>query len=161
MVAILGAIACNGAIIPVSSINGNYKCMGNRGKIRLQKLLRTNRENRFEEMWNASGGDYSRVREIAEFILGYGAQHKTLLPLPSAELADLIKSLSKEFYLGVESQRLGYGKSFLEKYLDCRGHDLVSFYDWCKESGIKSDGEFLGILLDVFGVLKDRHCITK
>lgn len=149
------------AIIPVSPINGNYKCMENREKIRLQELIRTNLENRFEKMWKASCGDFSRAREIAEFILKNGAQHKALLPLPSAELAGLIKLLSKEFYLGVESQRLGYGKSFLENYLVCRGHDLVSFYDWCKESGVKSDGEFLGILLDVFGVLKDRHCINK
>lgn len=126
-------------------------------KDRLHTLLKTRREAQFEQMWHAPASDYTRPREITEFILARGDRHGELLPLPRTELADLIKQLSKAFYLGKQSEKLGKGKSLVESYLIDHGHDLASFHDWCKESGVTSDGQFLGLLLDAWGVLKDRY----
>ncbi|WEF33191.1 hypothetical protein [Pseudoduganella chitinolytica] len=123
-------------------------------KERLQQLLRAKREAQFEKVWNAAASEYSSARETAEFMLRHGAHRPELLPLPSIELSGLIKLLSKEFYLGRTSVNLGKGESFVESYVAYHGLDLSHLYTWCKQSGISSDGQLLGLLLDVLGGAK-------
>ncbi len=127
-------------------------------KQRLHQFISTQRETQFEKLWNAPSSEYARTREITEFILCHGSCRQELLPLPSNDLVVLIKLLSKAFYLGKKSEKLGEGKSLVEGFLSNRGYALPPFYTWCKESGITSEGQFFGLLLDVWGCVKDRQC---
>ncbi|WP_338849520.1 hypothetical protein V8J88_10850 [Massilia sp. W12] len=124
-------------------------------KLQEKKLAR--REKLFEELWNASNSEYSRAREITEFIKLNGGKYEDVLVIPSECLADLLKLLSRNFFLGMEDNRFGCKKSVAEKFILENNLDIKKFESWCKQDKIFQDGAFLGMQLDIWGVLMDRE----